>query len=126
MGVLASAGAIEDRVPQVVEEKLFRTEAFAVTPFGRSNLPAGVRVDNPGVYENSRYAYLHEVLIRRRGLPCTLAILYNAVCQRLLASGALPCAVRIDCSALYTWVQARLTSQWCYGRDVCLLMVLRF
>eukprot|EP00884_Botryococcus_braunii_P013259 jgi/Botrbrau1/21934/Bobra.0249s0057.1 len=84
----------------VVEQRVFRTEGFAAMPFGRSNLPAGVRVDNPGVYENSRYAYLHEVLIRKKGLPCTLAILYNAVCQRLLRLGALPCAMRIDCSNL--------------------------
>lgn len=87
---------------QVVEKHLFETEGYTMPQFGRSNLPEGVRVDNPGVYEDCRYAYLHEALIRRKGLPCTLAILYSAVCRRLLAAGGLPCAIRIDCSDLST------------------------
>eukprot|EP00967_Tisochrysis_lutea_P021120 scaffold23987_cov22-Tisochrysis_lutea.AAC.2 len=33
-------------------------------------------VDHPGVWEDSRDGYMHEALIRRRGHPSTLAVLY--------------------------------------------------
>ena len=53
-----------------------------------------------GVYENAKYAYLHETLIAKRGIPAVLAILLEEVCQRLLSSGAINFAVRVDCPSL--------------------------
>ena len=53
---------------------------------------------NAGVWEDARHAYLHEVLIRRVGCSAALAVVYADVMQRLLATGALDFAVRIDCS----------------------------
>ena len=52
------------------------------------------------MYENAKFAYLHEALICRRGVPAVLAILLEAVCQRLLSAGAIDFAVRVDCAAL--------------------------
>ena len=69
-------------------------------PFRRSNIPSGVLVDHPGVYENAKYGYLHEALISRQGIPAVLAILLEQICQRLLTSGAIDFAVRVDCSTL--------------------------
>jgi hypothetical protein len=53
-----------------------------------------------GVYENAKFAYLHDTLIGRRGIPAVLAILLEEVCQRLLRAGAIDFAVRVDCPSL--------------------------
>lgn len=57
-------------------------------------------MDNPGVYENAKFAYLHELLVSRKGVPAVLAILLEEVCQRLLSQGAIDFAVRVDCTSL--------------------------
>lgn len=38
-------------------------------------------VDHAGTWEDARDAYLHEVLVRRRGHPAALAILYSEVLE---------------------------------------------
>ena len=85
---------------QAIEYYLFTEQNFRVPPFRRSNIPSGVLVDHPGVYENAKYGYLHEALISRQGIPAVLAILLEQICQQLLTSGAIDFAVRVDCSAL--------------------------
>lgn len=60
------------------EEKGFRTR------HGRSMIPAGAVVDNPGVWEQASTAYLHEVLTRRVASPAAMAILQQDILQRLL------------------------------------------
>ena len=85
---------------QAICHHLFTQQGFKVPPFGRSNIPSGVIMDHPGVYENAKFGYLHETLISRQGIPAVLAILLEQVCQRLLTAGAIDFAVRVDCSAL--------------------------
>lgn len=85
---------------QAICHHLFTEQNFRVPPFGRSNIPSGVIMDHPGVYENAKFGYLHETLISRQGIPAVLAILLEQVCQRLLTAGAIDFAVRVDCSAL--------------------------
>lgn len=85
---------------QAIGHHLFTEQNFRVPPFRRSNIPSGVLVDHPGVYENAKYGYLHEALISRQGIPAVLAILLEQICQQLLTSGAIDFAVRVDCSAL--------------------------
>ena len=46
--------------------------------------------------EDARWAYLHEMLIRRRGHPATVAILYAEVMRLLLGAGAVDFAVAMD------------------------------
>lgn len=46
-----------------------------------------------GVWEDARLAYLHEVLVKRRGCPAALVILYNEVMQQLLLMGVIDFAV---------------------------------
>lgn len=50
-----------------------------------------------GVWEDSRDAYLHEVLIRRRGTPAALAVLLHGTFQQLFLDGAIDFMVRTDC-----------------------------
>jgi hypothetical protein len=45
----------------------------------RSALPPRALVDHPGVWEDARGAYLHEVLVRRRGHPAALGIIFVEV-----------------------------------------------
>ena len=85
---------------QAICHHLFTEQKFRVPPFGRSNIPSGVIMDHPGVYENAKFGYLHETLISRQGIPAVLAILLEQICQRLLTAGAIDFAVRVDCSAL--------------------------
>lgn len=85
---------------QAIQRFLFTDQGFRLPSFGRSNLPMGAIMDHPGVYENPKYAYLHEALISRCGIPAVLAILLEEVCQRLLLQGAIDFAVRIDSNAL--------------------------
>ena len=46
--------------------------------------------------EDARWAYLHEMLIRRKGHPATVAILYAEVMRLLLGAGAVDFAVAMD------------------------------
>ncbi|CAK0760877.1 hypothetical protein CVIRNUC_002808 [Coccomyxa viridis] len=92
--------AMPDDILQAIGHHLFTEQNFRVPPFRRSNIPSGVLVDHPGVYENAKYGYLHEALISRQGIPAVLAILLEQICQQLLTSGAIDFAVRVDCSAL--------------------------
>ena len=65
---------------QVVQDTLFvGKRAFRIPNYGRSNLPANHILDHAGVYEQASHAYLHEVLIRKTGIPATLAIVYSQV-----------------------------------------------
>ena len=41
-----------------------------------------------------RYGYLHELLISKRGVPATLAVLLAHIMQRLLMRGCVDFAVR--------------------------------
>jgi hypothetical protein len=85
---------------QAIQMFLFDDQRFGLPEFGQSNLPQGAVLDHPGVYENAKYAYLHEALIGRRGIPAVLAILLEEVCQQLLLQGAIDFAVRIECSRM--------------------------
>ncbi|CAL8467605.1 g7143 [Coccomyxa elongata] len=85
---------------QAIQKFLFEEQRFGLPAFGRSNIASGQVLDNPGVYENAKYAYLHELLVTRKGVPAVLAILLEEVCQRLLSQGAIDFAVRVDCSSL--------------------------
>lgn len=85
---------------KAIQKFLFEEQRFGLPAFGRSNIASGQVLDNPGVYENAKYAYLHELLVTRKGVPAVLAILLEEVCQRLLSQGAIDFAVRVDCSSL--------------------------
>lgn len=85
---------------KAIHRFLFEKQRFGLPAFGRSNIPSGQIMDNPGVYENAKYAYLHELLVTRKGVPAVLAILLEEVCQRLLSQGAVDFAVRVDCTSL--------------------------
>ncbi|CAD7704561.1 unnamed protein product [Ostreobium quekettii] len=78
-------------------EKIFYAEQrFKVPPFLRSNIPDRSIVAHPGVWENAAYAYLHELLIRRVGIPATVAILYHDVMRRLLLEGVVDFVIGMD------------------------------
>lgn len=79
-----------------VHQYLFTTCGFAPPAAGRSGLPPATVVDHPGVWEDARAGYLHELLIRKTGHPAALAILAADVMQQLLARGAVTFAVRVD------------------------------
>eukprot|EP00892_Ulva_mutabilis_P009514 jgi/Ulvmu1/6935/UM032_0013.1 len=89
-------GAPSKAVADAVSSFL-RARRFAVPECGRSALPAGSIVDHAGVWEEPRDAYLHELLIRRRGTPAALAVLLYAVHRQLFLDGAVDFMVRIDC-----------------------------
>jgi len=95
---------------QAIQRFLFEEQRFTLPSFGRSNIPSGVIMDNPGVYENAKYAYLHELLVSRKGVPAVLAILLEQVCQRLLSQGAIDFAVRVDCTSLDRYWPTRLST----------------
>ena len=50
--------------PQAVENYLFVERDFGLPSFGVSNVPEASVVAHPGVWEDARHAYVHEVLIR--------------------------------------------------------------
>ena len=79
-----------------LEDYLYQTQRISVPAFGRSNLPPSALLDHPGVWEDARWAYLNELLIRRRGHPAAVAVLYAEVMRRLLSSGSLDFAVSMD------------------------------
>ncbi len=56
-------------------------------------------VDHPGVWEDARKAYLSDTLISKRGIAASLGVLFADIMQRLLISGAVDFAVRMDCSS---------------------------
>ncbi|KAK9826657.1 hypothetical protein WJX74_008333 [Apatococcus lobatus] len=84
---------------QAVKEFLFTRQGFRLPGFGRSNIPEGTVVDHPGVWEDARQAYLSDTLISKRGIAASLGVLFADVMQRLLLSGAVDFAVRMDCSS---------------------------
>jgi hypothetical protein len=49
-----------------------------------------------GVWEDARLGYLNEVLVKKRGCPAALVILYNEVMQQLLLMGAVGFAVTFE------------------------------
>jgi hypothetical protein len=59
-----------------------------------------------GVWEDSRYAYLHEVLVRRCGISSALCILFYDVLRHLFLSGAVDFAVRVDCRSFESFPTA--------------------
>ncbi|KAF8062088.1 pho-4 [Scenedesmus sp. PABB004] len=73
-----------------------RSAGFALPPHGRSALPRRTLLDHPGVYEDARLAYLNDVLVKRRGCPAALAILYSEVAAQLLLAGAIDFTVTFD------------------------------
>jgi hypothetical protein len=64
------------------------TSSFMCPAYGRSNLPPNKLIDHPGVWEDARLAYLNEVLVKKRGSPAALSILYCEVMRQLLLLGA--------------------------------------
>lgn len=68
---------------QVVKGQLFNDKQFKVPTYGRSKVPFNTLLDHPGIYENASQAYLHEVLIRKKGIAATLAIIFAQVGIRL-------------------------------------------
>ncbi|KAG1677963.1 hypothetical protein FOA52_001381 [Chlamydomonas sp. UWO 241] len=83
-------------VLSALNDFLFVGQRISAAPFGRSNLPPNSVLDHPGVWEDARWGYLNETLIRRRGHPAAVAILYAEVMRRLLSKGAVDFAVAID------------------------------
>lgn len=73
-----------------------KSMGYQVPAYGRSNLPQQSVLDHPGVWEDARMAYLNEVLVRKRGCPAALVILYCEVCRQLLLMGAIDFAVTFD------------------------------
>lgn len=64
---------------QVVKDQLFNEKSFRGPTYGRSNVPFNSNFDHPGIWENASQAYLHEVLIRKKGIAATLAIIFAQV-----------------------------------------------
>jgi len=73
-----------------------RSAGFKVPAYGRSNLPKRSMLDHPGVWEDARMAYLHEVLVRRTGSPAACVIVLNEVFRQLLLMRAIDFAVTFD------------------------------
>ena len=73
---------------------------------------AGTRVEHPGVWEQPRFGYLHELLISRRGIPAAIAVLLAHIMQRLLVRGAITFAVRTQLVSFYDR-RAPLTTSCC-------------
>lgn len=53
-------------------------------------------VDHPGVWEDERYAYMNDLLIRRVGIPALVAILYQEIMKQLLSRGTIDFVVGMD------------------------------
>jgi hypothetical protein len=70
---------------------------FRPPSFGRSNISSTTVVQHPGVWEHPKTAYLHEVLITKRGIPSVLAIVLSDVLRRLFERGMIDFVARIDC-----------------------------
>ena len=68
-----------DSLLQVVKSQLFNEKQFRAPTYGRSNVPFNSILDHPGIWENASQAYLHEVLIRKKGIAATLAIIFAQV-----------------------------------------------
>lgn len=51
---------------QIIMDYLFVEKGFTVPAFGRSNVPAESVVQNPGVWEDSRLAYLSHALVAKK------------------------------------------------------------
>ena len=66
---------------QAVRDQLFNERQFRGPTYGRSNVPFNSMLDHPGIWENASQAYLHEVLIRKKGIAATLAIIFAQVRQ---------------------------------------------
>jgi hypothetical protein len=63
----------------VVEGQLFGEREFRIPAYGRSNVPIDSILEHPGVWENPKHGYLHEVLIKKEGIAATLAIVFTQV-----------------------------------------------
>lgn len=96
-----SAGASDTRpfVTAALDRFLYQECQFTLPHYGRSNVPQQSVVDHPGVWENPRLAYLHEVLVCRRGIASSIAVIYAEVMRRLLMRGHIDFAVRMDCGS---------------------------
>ena len=70
------------------------------------------------MWEQPRYGYLHELLISKRGIPATIAVLLAHVMQRLLVRGAINFAVRTQLESFYDrWTLLRMPV--CLDWDAC-------
>lgn len=94
-----------------MEDYLFVECDFGLPSFGISGVPAASVVAHPGVWEDARHAYVHEVLIRRTGCSAALAVLFAAVMQQLLGAGRIDFAVRVDCTAAHRLPVAQVRSK---------------
>ncbi|GMH45123.1 hypothetical protein BSKO_13080 [Bryopsis sp. KO-2023] len=92
----------------LVEKCLFQEEKFKVPSFGKSNIPEGTVVDHPGVWEDQKYAYMNELLIRRVGTPALVTILYQDIMKRLLRMEAIDFVVNMDCQGFTQMPRAQV------------------
>lgn len=83
---------------QVVQKYLYEEQRFQLPLSNLSGALATSRVDHPGVWEKAQHAYLHEVLITKKGIAAVLAIVQADILQRLMKLGALDAVIRTDCS----------------------------
>eukprot|EP00210_Caulerpa_lentillifera_P007688 g7339.t1 len=90
----------QDLTPQdsitIIEETFFNTLCFTSPSWGSSNLPERSIVDHPGVWEDQRYGYLHELLITKCGIPSLLTILYQHIFKLLLHEGTIDFAASFN------------------------------
>ena len=95
-----------------MEQYLYVEHDFRLPASGVSGLPAASVVANPGVWEDARHAYVHEMLIRHTGCSAALAVLYASVMQLLLSAGKIEFAVRVDCTAADQLPTAQVGYLW--------------
>jgi hypothetical protein len=97
-----SGGVGNDAILSAIIDYLFHNSdgmgALLRPPsFGRSNISSTTVVQHPGVWESPKMAYLHEVLITKRGIPSVLSIVLSDVLRRLFERGMIDFVARIDC-----------------------------
>lgn len=93
---LRESGATEEQLLDAILQFIYEEQRFSSPRFGNSNLPARATVENPGVWEQARFAYLNEVLITREGIPAALAVVLSDVLRRLVATGAIDFVAKVE------------------------------
>eukprot|EP00775_Hariotina_reticulata_P010072 gene10072-10227_t len=124
LGFASCLAAGEAQIPLAKAALLIAAEddaiaGFSCPPYGRSNLPPNKLIDHPGVWEDARLAYLNEVLVKKRGSPAALSILYCEVMRQLLLLGAVNFAVTFQLSseALVELLRHLKRSYWPFPWD---------
>ena len=91
-----------EAVVEALESFLYQDLKIQCAPFGRSNLPPNSLIDHPGVYEDPRWAYLDQLLIRKKGHKSCVAILISEIVRLLLQKGRIDFAITVDLSTSST------------------------